>query len=141
MSRRIQMKIENGKKTKNYGKKLLQDFKTQSGPFTSAWSRLCFIQNHTWLLENIQKKNYLFSKLKWLIIAHTSKTEKFSRSELFRLTAITHDEELKNLLILLEGEDASSSLTVTNLPTNAEAVAAMPENMAREAVDKLNDRT
>ena len=60
---------------------------------------------------------------------------------MFRLTAITHDEELKNLLILLEGEDASSSLTVTNLPTNAEAVAAMPENMAREAVDKLNDRT
>ena len=99
------------------------------------------LRNHTWLLENIQKKNYLFSKLKWLIIAHTSKTEKFSRSELFRLTAITHDEELKNFLILLEGEDASSSLTVTNLPTNAEAVGAMPKNMAGEAVDKLNNRT
>ena len=30
------MKIENGKKTKNYCKKLLQDCKTQSGPCTSA---------------------------------------------------------------------------------------------------------
>lgn len=57
------------------------------------------------------------------------------------MCGITPNEKLENLLILLEGEDASSSLTVTNLPTNAEAVAAMPENMAREAVDKLNDRT
>ena len=69
------------------------------------------------------------------------KPEKVLRSELFRLAGIAHDEKLENLLILLQGEDASSSFTVANLPTNAEAVTELPQNMATEAIDKLNDRT
>ena len=56
------------------------------------------------------------------------------------MCCITPNEKLENLLILLEGEDALSSLTVANLPTNAEAVAAMLQNMATKAIDKLNDR-
>lgn len=56
------------------------------------------------------------------------------------MCGITPNEKLENLLILLEGEDALSSLTVANLPTNAEAVAAMPQNMATKAIDELNDR-
>ena len=43
--------------------------------------------------------------------------------------------------MLQEGEDALSSLTAANLPTNAESVAATPQNMATEAIDKLNKRT
>ena len=43
--------------------------------------------------------------------------------------------------MLLEGEDALSSLTAANFPTNGESVAATPQNMATEAIDKLNDRT
>ena len=55
------------------------------------------------------------------------------------MCCITPNEKLENLLILLEGEDALSSLTVANLPTNAEAVAAILQNMATKAIDKLND--
>ena len=73
--------------------------------------------------------------------AHTHKAEKVLRPELFRLNDITHDEKLKNLLILLEGKDASSSLTVASCPANVEAIPAMPQNMATKAIDKLNDRT
>ena len=40
----------------------------------------------------------------------------------------------------MEGEDALSSLAATNLPTNTEAAAAMPQNIATEAIEKLNDR-
>ena len=57
------------------------------------------------------------------------------------MAGIAHDEKLENLLMLSQGEDASSSFTVTNLPTNAEAVTELPQNMATEAIDKLNDRT
>ena len=73
--------------------------------------------------------------------AHTHKAEKVSLPELFKLSGITHDEKLENLLMLLEGEDTSSSLIVANLPTSGEAVTAMPQNMATEATDKLNYRT
>lgn len=55
------------------------------------------------------------------------------------MCSITPNEKLENLLILLEGEDALSSLTVANLPTNAEAVAAILQNMVTKAIDKLND--
>ena len=72
--------------------------------------------------------------------AHTHKAEKVLLPELFRLSGLTHDEKLENLLMLLEGED-TSSLTVANLPTSGEAVTAMPQNMATEATDKLNCRT
>ena len=41
--------------------------------------------------------------------------------------------------MLLEGEDALSSLTAANFPTNGESVAATPQNMATEAIDKLID--
>ena len=56
------------------------------------------------------------------------------------MCGITHNEKHENLLILLEGEDALPSLTVANLQISAEAIAAMPQNMATGAIDKLNNR-
>ena len=72
---------------------------------------------------------------------HTQKAEKVLQPELFRLNGIIHNENIENLVILLEGEDASSFLTIANLPTNTEVIAEKPQNMATEAIDKLNDRT
>ena len=51
--------------------------------------------------------------------AHIRKEEMVLRPELFTLNGVIHNEKLKNLLIPLDGEDASSSLTAADLSTNA----------------------
>ena len=46
------MKIENGKKTKNYGKKLLQDFKT-------VWTlHKCWVQTMFYLESHLATREY-----------------------------------------------------------------------------------
>ena len=134
MLQRVQMKIAKGKKAKDYCKKLLQDCKTWCGPCASAE------ELHIVIREHFEKETFIV-KTEMAYYVHTHKAEKVLQPELFILNGIIHSEKLENLLIILEGEDASSSLTVANLPTSAEVVAAMPQNMATEAIDKLNDRT
>ena len=97
--------------------------------------------NYAWLLENICKKEAFIVKTEMAYYAHTNKTEKVLQPELFRLNGITLKEKLENLLIRLEGKYASSSLTVANLPTNTEVIAAKPQNRTTEAIDKLKGRT
>ena len=112
---------------------MLQDSKHGLGPCTSIEELHLAFREHS-------EKGAFIGKTGMAYYAHTHKAEKVLRPERFRLTAITH-EKIENLWILLEGEDALSSLTVPNLLTNAKAEAAMPQNMATEAIDKLNDRT
>ena len=81
------------------------------------------------------------SKLKWLIILIQTKQKRFYNLNCLDLNGITLKEKLENLLIRLEGKYASSSLTVANLPTNTKVIAAKPQNMATEAIDKLKGRT
>ena len=91
------MKIETGKKTKYYCKKLLQVCKTWSGTCTSAEELCVAIREHS------EKKKHLFSMAEMAYYVHTHKAEKVLRPELLRLNGITLDEKLENLLILLEG--------------------------------------
>ena len=128
------MKIEKSKNAKDYCKKDCKIVKHGLGPCTSVEELHVAIREHS-------EKEAFIVKTEMAYYAHTNKAEKVLRPELFRLIGITHNEKLENLLILLEGEVASSSHTVANLPTNAEAEASMPQNMATEAIDKLNGRT
>ena len=83
------MKIEKGKKAKDYYKKLLQDSKHGLGPCTSTE------ELHLAFREQSEKGAFI-GKTGMAYYAHTHKAEKILRPELFRLTAIIHGK-IENL--------------------------------------------
>ena len=52
--------------------------------------------------------------------AHTHKTDKIQRPELYRQNKITHEEKVENLLVLLTDDAKQSTATTANLPMNEE---------------------
>ena len=56
--------------------------------------------------------------------AHSHKTNKLGRPDLFRLNGISHEEKLTNLAILLS-EDCISAHTVADLATNDDVIAVL----------------
>ena len=56
--------------------------------------------------------------------AHSHKTNKLGRPDLFRLNGISHEKKLTNLAIFLS-EDCVSAHTVADLPTNDDVIAVL----------------
>ena len=50
--------------------------------------------------------------------AHSHKAEKIARPSLFHLNAISHEEKLENLLLLLSDDDEYATKSMACLPTN-----------------------
>ena len=102
----------------NLIKKLLADCKSWNGPFTSGEEMIQVIKSRPDQEEFIVKTELAF-------FAHTHKTDKLQRPELFRQNKITHEEKVENLLVLLCDDAEQSSATTANLPTNADVLKVL----------------
>ena len=128
LKERIEWKLKKASKAKDYTKQLLQNCKSWGGPCTS-------VDELEKIIKEKPGKQEIIVKNEMAYYAHTHKTDKIARPDLFKLNRISHQEKLENLVILLGDDVHISEATITNLPTNEEVMnvllnTAMENNAA-----------
>ena len=116
LKERLEAKLKNSLKSKDYTKKLLQNCKSWGGPCTT-------VEELQQILKEKGAQNVLIVKTELAYYAYTHKA-KIARPDLLRLNGISHEEKLTNFAILLS-DDCTSSRTVADLPTNEDVITAL----------------
>ena len=109
------MRLRKAVHAKYYVKKLLQECKTWDGPCTTA-DELCHILTQKPDLERV------IVRTEMAFFAHSHKAEKIARPFLFRLSGISYEEKLENLLLLLSDDDWYATRSIASLTTNEDVL-------------------
>ena len=118
MKNRLDEKFKKASNETNLIKKLLADCKSWNEPFTSGEEKITVIKSQP-------DQEEFFVKTELAFFAHTDKTDKIQRLELFQQNIITHEEKVENLFVLLLEDSEQSSATTANLPTNADVLKVL----------------
>ena len=95
LKQKIEEKMETAKKASQYVSKLLVQCKSWGGPVVSIEELEAVIRKNPDRTEMIVKSELTYYK-------HTHRTEVIANPKLFKLTKITHEERLSNLLVILD---------------------------------------
>lgn len=116
---RIEAKLKKSLRSKEYNRKLLVNCKTWSGPFASPEEMLMVINKHPDRAEHILRTEIAY-------LAHTQRSDKLARPELYKLNNLSYEEKLENLSVLLCDETSNScSATIADLPTNQQVLSKL----------------
>ena len=132
MTKRLDEKLKKASNETKLIKKLLADSKSWNGPFTSGEEMIQVIKSRPDQEEFIVKTELAF-------FAHTHKTDKLQRPELFRQNKTTHEEKVENLLVLFSDDAEQSSATTANLITNADELIVLKGRTSTTASSSSND--
>ena len=120
---RIESKLSQALRTKDYTRKLLIDCKSWSGPFTSPQEMLRVINERPDRAEHILRTEIAY-------LAHTQRTDKIARPGLYKINNLSFDEKLENLYVLLFDETTSDcTATIADLPTNKKVLNTLTSNI------------
>ena len=88
------------------------DCKSWTGPFTSPEEMLHVINKRPDQAEHILQTEIAY-------LAHTQRTDKIARPELYKINSLSLDEKLENLSVLLSDDSTNDcTATIADLPTN-----------------------
>ena len=120
LKKRITSKLSKETNTHGFENKLLIGCKSWSGPCTSAEETL------KTLLSKANKAEFIVT---------TEMADKLQRSDLYKLTRISHKEKLENLLMLQSDKMHESKKTVANLTSKNAALATLHASSVNTLLD------
>ena len=71
-------------------------------------------------------------------LAHTQRTDKIGRPELYKINSLSFDDKLENLSVLLcDKTTRNCTATIADLPTNEQVFNTLTSNNADSSINKV----